>query len=192
MKRIVIFASGSGSNAENIINHFKATKTALVAKVYCNNKNAKVFDRCKSLKVDCILFSKDDFFSSDKIANQLKKEADYIILAGFLWKIPTSIIQLFLDKIINIHPALLPKYGGKGMYGMRVHIAVKENNESETGITIHLVNENYDEGAVIFQAKISVDTNDTPKDIAQKIHLLEYKHFPKVIEKVILDLRLHD
>ena len=185
MKRIVIFASGSGSNAENIITYFNTTKTATVTKVYCNTKNARVFDRCKRLHVASELFSKEAFFSSDKILNQLKEEADWLILAGFLWKMPHNIIQGFSNKIINIHPALLPKYGGKGMYGMHVHKAVKENNESETGITIHFVNENYDEGAIIFQAKIKVEKPDSPEDIAQKIHVLEYKHFPKVIESVI-------
>tara|TARA_R110002096_G_scaffold65410_2_gene159324 strand:- start:5567 stop:6130 length:564 start_codon:yes stop_codon:yes gene_type:complete len=185
MKRIAIFASGSGSNAENIINYFNAEKTAIVTKVFCNNPNAKVFERCKRLKIDTVLFSKEDFFNSDVVLNQLKEVTDYIVLAGFLLKIPSTIIDAFSNKIINIHPALLPKYGGKGMYGMHVHKAVKENNESETGITIHFVNENYDEGAIIFQAKTMVENSDSPEDIAQKIHVLEYKHFPKVIESVI-------
>jgi len=118
--------------------------------------------------------------------NQLKQEADYVVLAGFLLKIPSNIIEAFPNKIINIHPALLPKYGGKGMYGMHVHNAVKENNEPETGITIHFVNENYDEGAIIFQATTKLESSDSAEDIAQKIHTLEYKHFPKVIESVIL------
>ncbi|NVK51900.1 MAG: phosphoribosylglycinamide formyltransferase [Flavobacteriaceae bacterium] len=185
MKRIVIFASGSGSNAENIIRYFTTKKTATVVKVLCNNKDAKVFERCKKLHVPCQLFTRDDFFNSENILQQLKKEADSIVLAGFLWKIPTNIITAFPNKIINIHPALLPKYGGKGMYGMHVHNAVKENNETETGITIHFVNENYDEGAIIFQAKTQLNPSDTPEDIAQKIHLLEYEHFPKVIETVM-------
>ena len=129
MKRIAIFASGSGSNAENIIHYFNTTKTATVVKVYCNNKNAKVFDRCKKLKIEAVLFSKDDFFKSDVVLNKLKTEADYIILAGFLWKIPSNLIEAFPNKVINIHPALLPKYGGKGMYGMHVHNAVKENKD---------------------------------------------------------------
>jgi len=186
MKRIAIFASGSGSNAENIAHYFNITKTGVITKVYCNNKNAKVFDRCKRLQIEAVLFSKDDFFKSDVILNQLKAEVDYIILAGFLWKIPSNLIEAFPNKIINIHPALLPKYGGKGMYGMYVHNAVKENKETETGITIHFVNENYDEGGIIFQATTQLDTSDSPADIAQKIHILEYEHFPKVIESVIL------
>jgi len=185
MKRIAIFASGSGSNAENIINYFNKTQTATVSKVYCNNKDAGIFDRCKRLKVDCALFSREDFFKTEKILSQLKESADVIILAGFLWKIPSNLIEAFPNQIINIHPALLPKYGGKGMYGMHVHNAVKENKESETGITIHFVNENYDEGAIIFQAKTALNYADTPETIAQKIHILEQEFFPKTIEKVI-------
>ena len=135
---------------------------------------------------DAILFSKEDFFKSDVVLKQLKEVADYVVLAGFLLKIPSTIIEAFPNKIINIHPALLPKYGGKGMYGMHVHTAVRENNESETGITIHYVNVNYDEGAIIFQAKTKVEASDSAEDIAQKIHVLEYEHFPKIIETVIL------
>ena len=188
MKRIVVFASGSGSNAENIINFFKRTKTAKVTHVLCNNKDAKVFERCKKLDVKCLHFTKDDFFSSTKVINILKDTADFIVLAGFLWKIPTNIIQAFPEKIINIHPALLPKYGGKGMYGMHVHKAVKENNETETGITIHYVNENYDEGAIIFQAKTTLTADDSVEKIAEKIHILEQQYFPRIIESVILEI----
>ena len=186
MKRIVVFASGSGSNAENIINFFNHTKTAKVTKVLCNNEHAKVFERCKRLEVECLLVKKNEFITSDKVLNILKTEADFIVLAGFLLKVPQNIIDAFPDKIINIHPALLPKYGGKGMYGMHVHKAVKDNNESETGITIHYVNENYDEGAIIFQAKTLLNKEDTPDRIAEKIHVLEQRYFPKVIEEVIL------
>ena len=186
MKRIVIFASGSGSNAENIIKFFNHTKTATVTNVLCNNEQAKVFERCKNLKTKCLHFNKSDFETSDTVLNILKNEADYIILAGFLWRIPQKIIAAFPDKIINIHPALLPKYGGKGMYGMHVHNAVKDNNEIETGITIHYVNENYDEGAILFQTKTVLTIKDTPKTIAEKIRLLEHRYFPKVIEEVIL------
>lgn len=188
MKRIVIFASGSGTNAENIIKFFNHTKTAKVTNVLCNNEHAKVFERCKNLNINCLHFNRSEFSSSNFILDFLKKEADYVILAGFLWKIPNKIIEAFPNKIINIHPALLPKYGGKGMYGMNVHKAVKENNETETGITIHYVNENYDEGAVIFQAKTLLNEIDTPETIAEKIHFLEQKYFPKVVEEVILDV----
>jgi phosphoribosylglycinamide formyltransferase-1 len=186
MIKIVVFASGSGSNAENIINYFASTKTATVTKVLCNNKKAKVFERCERLNVACNYFSRSDFYNAETILNILKTEADYIVLAGFLWKVPENIIEAFPKKIINIHPALLPNYGGKGMYGMNVHKAIRANNETETGITIHFVNENYDEGATIFQAKTEVTPEDSPEDIAHKIHLLEQRYFPKVIEETIL------
>ena len=185
MKRIVIFASGSGTNAENIIKYFKNCKTAQVSLVLSNKENAGVFDRCKNHQIRCLYFQKSDFTNSEKVLNLLKKEADFIVLAGFLLKVPENIIQAFPNKIINIHPALLPKYGGKGMYGMNVHKAVKENGESETGITIHFVNEHYDEGGIIFQAKTSVDETDIPETIASKVHELEYEHFPRVIEETL-------
>jgi len=188
MIRIVVFASGSGTNAENIINHFNNSSKAVVTNVLCNNPTAKVFDRCEKLNVPCSLFEKDTFFKENTVLHFLQqKNTDFIILAGFLWKIPKNILSAFPNKIINIHPALLPKYGGKGMYGMYVHNAVKANNESETGITIHYVNENYDEGAIIFQAKTALSSEDTPDTIAAKIHILEQKHFPKIIEEVIFN-----
>jgi phosphoribosylglycinamide formyltransferase-1 len=187
MKRIVVFASGSGTNAENIIKFFNHTKTAKVTHVLCNNEHAKVFDRCKKLNTNCLHFSKKDFFETDTILNILKDNADFIILAGFLLKIPEKIISSFSNKIINIHPALLPKYGGKGMYGMNVHKAVKENKETETGITIHYVNENYDEGAIIFQEKTALTEDDIPETIAEKINVLEQRYFPRIIESVILE-----
>jgi phosphoribosylglycinamide formyltransferase-1 len=187
MKRIVIFASGSGSNAENIIGFFQTKKSISVTHVLTNNERAKVLERCKKLNVNSLVFGRESFFKTDEVLNFLKKEADYIVLAGFLWKVPSKIVEAFPNKIINIHPALLPKYGGKGMYGMNVHKAVKENLEKETGITIHYVNENYDEGAVIFQAKTPISTDDSPESIAEKVHQLEYKHFPEIIEKVILE-----
>ena len=185
MKRVVIFASGSGTNAENIIKYFNQTKTAIVTQVLCNNEHAKVFKRCESLGIVCLHFNRNEFFKTDVILTLLQEKADYIILAGFLWKIPEKIIDAFPNKIINVHPALLPKYGGKGMYGAHVHKAVAANNETETGITIHYVNENYDEGAIIFQAKTNLNTQDTPETIAAKIHILEQQYFPKVIEEVI-------
>jgi phosphoribosylglycinamide formyltransferase-1 len=188
MKRIVIFASGSGTNAENIIRFFNQTKTTKVTQVLCNNEYAKVFERCKNLNINCLHFNKSDFFTTDTILNILKEKADFIVLAGFLWKIPSEIIAAFPNKIINIHPALLPKYGGKGMYGMNVHRAVKENRETETGITIHYVNANYDEGAIIFQAKTTLNDEDTPETIAEKIHILEQRYFPRIIEDVIIQV----
>ena len=187
MKRIVIFASGSGTNAENIIKYFQKSNVANVVRVLSNKKDAKVLDRSNSLNVSCMYFSRNDFYDSDKVLNLLVEEADFIVLAGFLWRVPENIIKMFSKKIVNIHPALLPKYGGKGMYGMNVHNAVVENKEKETGITIHYVNKHYDEGAIIFQAKTEVDKLDTPEDVAQKIHALEYEHFPKIIEKTILE-----
>ncbi len=186
MKRIVIFASGSGTNAENIIKHFQKSNVANVVRVLSNKKDAKVFERSNSLNVSCMYFSRNDFYDSDKVLNLLVEEADFIVLAGFLWRVPEKIINLFSNKIVNIHPALLPKYGGKGMYGMHIHNTVIANKEKETGITIHYVNENYDEGAVILQKKVSVDESDTPESIAKKIHQLEYKYFPKVIEEILL------
>jgi phosphoribosylglycinamide formyltransferase-1 len=186
MTQIAIFASGSGSNAENIIKYFENSDKITVSKVYSNKKQAGIFERCKRLNVPCVWFSRESFYNSSRVLHDVQLHSDFIVLAGFLWRIPENLIAEFPNKIVNIHPALLPKYGGKGMYGMNVHKAVKENNEVETGITIHYVNEHYDEGAIIFQAKTSIDTSDSPEDIANKIHELEYEHFPKVIEKVIL------
>jgi phosphoribosylglycinamide formyltransferase-1 len=186
MKRIVIFASGSGSNAENIISFFSEKSQAEVVAVLTNKSAAVVLERCDRLGVPGFYFNKPAFRESDAVLRLLKGlDTDLIVLAGFLWKVPTHLIEAFPNKIINIHPALLPKYGGKGMYGDRVHQAVKDNKETETGITIHYVNENYDEGAIIFQAKTKVEASDTPESIAQKVHQLEYEHFPQVIEKVL-------
>jgi phosphoribosylglycinamide formyltransferase-1 len=186
MIRIAILASGSGSNAENIVQHFNNHPEIKVSCIVCNRRDAKVFQRAKKLEIPSHYFPKSDFYQSEKVLHLLKEQADWIVLAGFLLKIPQNILDAFPDNIVNIHPALLPKFGGKGMYGMHVHKAVREMNETETGITIHRVNENYDEGAVLYQAKTFVSKSDTPEDIAAKIHLLEQKHFPKVIENTIL------
>ena len=186
MKRIVIFASGSGTNAENLIRFFHNRENASVIQVLTNNPHAKVLDRCKKLKVSALSFNKIAFSETDDVLNILKNtQPDLIILAGFLWKIPDALITEYPNKIINIHPALLPKFGGKGMYGMHVHEAVVNNKEVETGITIHFVNENYDEGATIFQAKCDVKPSDSADEVAAKIHLLEMEHFPKVVDKLI-------
>ncbi len=185
MKRIVIFASGSGTNAENISRFFKQSSLASVVHILTNNKDAKVIERAKNLNINSLSFNRSEFLSEEKVLKFLNEEADLIVLAGFLWRIPAHIVEAFPNKIINIHPALLPNYGGKGMYGMNVHKAVVANKESETGITIHYVNEHYDEGAIIFQAKTAISPSDTPEDVANKIHILEQKHFPKVIEDVI-------
>lgn len=186
MKRIIIFASGSGTNAQNIIQHFQYHKFAKVVLVLTNNKDAKVLDRCKNLNTSSLVFTKDELLAVNSVSEVLKNEKpDLIILAGFLLKFPEIILKEFPNKVINLHPALLPKYGGKGMYGHHVHEAVIENKEKETGITFHYVNENYDEGAIIFQKSVALDENDTPVSVAKKIHELEYAYFPKVIEDLL-------
>ncbi len=186
MKRMVIFASGSGTNAENIIKYFQKTSLAEVTLVLTNKKDAKVLDRAIKLSIPAQSFTKNEFVNSDEILTILKDEKpDLIVLAGFLLKFPEFILKEFPNKVINIHPALLPKYGGKGMYGMHVHESVVKNKEAETGITIHHVNENYDEGAIIFQESFNLSENETAETVASKIHLLEYEHFPKVIEELL-------
>jgi len=186
MKRIVIFASGSGTNAENLIKFFHNRENASVIQILTNNPHAKVLDRAKKLKVSALSFNKIAFTETDDILNILKSaKPDLIVLAGFLWKFPENIIKEFPNKVINIHPALLPKYGGKGMYGMYVHEAIVSNKEKETGITIHYVNEHYDEGTIIFQAKCEISSTDSAQDVANKIHELEMEHFPKVVEKLL-------
>jgi phosphoribosylglycinamide formyltransferase-1 len=186
MKRVVIFASGSGSNAENLIKFFHNIDNVAVIQVMTNNPRAKVLERCKRLNISALSFNRVAFSKSEDILNILKlQNPDLIVLAGFLWKFPEFILNEFQNKVINIHPALLPKYGGKGMYGMYVHEAVVTNRETETGITIHYVNKNYDEGAIIFQTKCDVLPSDTPEDVASKIHLLEMEHFPKVVNDLL-------
>jgi len=186
MKSIVLFASGSGSNVENIVQYFHTDPEVTVSCVLSNNREAKVFERCNRLNVSALFFNKHSFYKSDCVLDVIKSlNPDLIVLAGFLWRIPDNLINGFPNRIINIHPALLPKYGGKGMYGMHVHESVKANNESETGITIHYVNENYDEGAIIRQEKVALDPDDSPEEIANKVHALEYEYFPKVIEQVL-------
>lgn len=186
MKKIILFASGNGTNAENIIKYFKNLSQGTVSAVFVNNPNAKVITRAKDNNVDVVLFDKQQLtegFVLDKI-NEITP--DLIVLAGFLWMFPSTIIKQYPNKVINIHPALLPKYGGKGMYGKFVHEAVLNNKETETGITIHYVNEHYDEGTIIFQAKCEVNPNDSAEDVAAKIHELEMAHFPRVVEQLIL------
>jgi phosphoribosylglycinamide formyltransferase-1 len=186
MKRIVIFASGSGSNAENLIKFFQDSDVAEVIQVLTNNPHAKVLDRCKNIKISALSFNRIAFSKTNHVLDILNTlQPDLIILAGFLWKFPEHILNIYPNKVINIHPALLPKFGGKGMYGMHVHEAVVAQKETETGITIHYVNENYDEGAIIFQAKCDVLTSDSAQDVAAKIHELEMEHFPKVVEELL-------
>lgn len=185
-KRIVIFASGSGTNTENIIKYFQRTHFAEVVLVLSNKKDAKVLERAEKLNVKAVSFNKEELFSKEGVLKTLKaSQPDLIVLAGFLLKFPESMIKEFPNKVINIHPALLPKYGGKGMYGNFVHEAVLKNNETETGITIHYVNENYDEGAIISQKIVKLSETETLETIAKKVHGLEYEWFPKMIEEVL-------
>jgi phosphoribosylglycinamide formyltransferase-1 len=186
MLNIAIFASGNGSNAQNIIEYFENSKTSKIALVLSNKKDAFVLERASRKNIPVFTFNSKEFNESEIVINKLKEyNIGFIVLAGFLLKVPSNITSAFYNKIINIHPALLPKYGGKGMFGMNVHNAVIEAGEAESGITIHYVNENYDEGRIIFQAKVQVNTEDTPESLAEKIHILEYQHFPAQIEKVI-------
>ena len=185
MKKIVIFASGSGTNAENIIKYFENKSIATVVAIFTNNPKAKVIERAHKFQIPTEIFSKEEL-SESKVLQKLNDFApDLIVLAGFLLKLPENIIEFYPNKIINIHPALLPKYGGKGMYGMNVHKAIVENKEKETGITIHYVNENYDEGNIIFQKKVTLLITDTPEVVAEKIHELEQKYFPTVIDELL-------
>jgi len=186
MKRLLIFASGSGSNAENIINYFRSNKKAEVEMVLTPNPNAGVIERCKRLNVPCLVFKREEW-KSGKILELLKeKNPDMIILAGFMWLVPGEIIRAFPQRIVNIHPALLPKFGGKGMYGDNVHIAVSDDGETETGITIHYINEFYDEGQIIFQQKTTIKPHENPQKIAEKVHELEYIWYPKIILKLLV------
>jgi phosphoribosylglycinamide formyltransferase-1 len=186
MKKIAIFASGSGTNAENIALHFKDHKYIKVALILSNKEEAYVLKRAEKLGIPSVTFSRDDLYRYNNVKNLLlNKGIDFIVLAGFLWLVPNDLVRSYPNRIINIHPALLPQYGGKGMYGDRVHRAVYENGEKQSGITIHYVNENYDEGQIIHQAKFSIETGDGPREIAQKAHELEYKEYPRVIEQLL-------
>jgi len=186
MKRIAIFASGNGTNAERIMAFFLANDAVEIRLVLTNNPNAGVLQRAQKFGVETVVFSRDELYKSDKVVKTLvENEIDFVILAGFLWLIPLSVLQKYPNRIINIHPALLPKYGGKGMFGHHVHEAVIANREKVSGITIHYVNEHYDEGNIIFQATCAISQNDTADSLASKIHELEYAHFPVVIEKLI-------
>ncbi|GIZ15950.1 phosphoribosylglycinamide formyltransferase [Capnocytophaga catalasegens] len=186
MKKIVIFASGSGSNAERIYEYFAQNDLIEIALILTNNPQAGVLERAKRLAVPSIVFDRKTLYKTDFIQVLLQHiNPNLIILAGFLWKFPDKIISDFPNKIINIHPSLLPKYGGKGMYGMHVHRAVISDKQKQSGITIHYVNEHYDQGEVIHQATTDVFSNDTPESLAQRIHNLEYEFFPKIIQKLL-------
>jgi len=184
--RIAIFASGSGSNAKRIAEYFEGSGLLEITAIYCNNPEAYVLERAKLLGIPTVLFNRYNFYHTTSVLDDLKsREIDWIILAGFLWLIPESILKAFPQRIINIHPALLPAYGGKGMFGMKVHESVIASGEKQSGITIHHVNELYDEGDIIFQATCRIQPGDTPEMLATKIHELEYEYFPVVIGKLV-------
>ena len=185
MKKIAIFASGNGSNAENIIRYFQDRGSSAVVGVYCNKPGAFVLQRAENCGVPAVVFDRERFRNGELLGEIEAAGIDYIILAGFLWLLPPALVRRYSNRIINIHPSLLPKYGGKGMYGSHVHEAVISNGEKESGITIHVVNEEYDKGEILFQAKVEVSPEDTPSTLASKIHELEYEHFPLVIEQYI-------
>ena len=184
---IAIFASGTGSNAIKIIQYIRSKYNDVQFSIWSNNASAPLLERAQSLGIPSTVFNRPEFKNPSKILAQLQdQKADLIVLAGFLWLVPSPIVQAFENRIINIHPALLPKYGGKGMYGMNVHKAVKENQETESGMTIHFVNEKYDEGMVIVQESCALDPEDTAEQIAKKVLALEHKNFPKVVERFVL------
>lgn len=186
MKNIAIFASGSGTNAENITRYFSNSETVNVAVVLSNNKHVGVHARVQKLGIPSFVFSREEFVEGAPVLAKLAEyHIDLIVLAGFMNKISDPLLQAYPGKIINIHPALLPKHGGKGMFGMHVHEAVVAAGEQESGITIHYINENYDEGDIIFQATCPVVPADTPEAVATKVHALEYAHYPHVIEEVL-------
>lgn len=187
--KIAIFASGSGSNAQRITEYFAENQSVSIELFLTNNPQAGVIERGRKLHIPTLIFDKYTFSKTEKILAILQKqEIDLIILAGFLWLIPEYLVKAYPNKIINIHPALLPKYGGKGMWGHFVHEAVVANKETQSGITIHYVNEHYDEGGIIFQASCEVAETDTPEDVAHKVQILEHQHFPRVIEDLIQNI----
>lgn len=186
--KIALFASGKGTNVENIIRYFNGNKSVNISVIYSNNKNSGAILHAKKHQIPGILLNKEDLSDSNELVNELNSsQIDLVVLAGFLLKIPRKFIEEFNGKIINVHPSLLPKYGGKGMYGDNIHKLVLSNKENKTGITFHYVNENYDEGAIIFQAKCDVEASDSVEDVAKKIHKLEMEHFPRVVEKLLND-----
>lgn len=186
MKKIAIFASGTGSNAQKIIDHFRVSNKVFIALIVCNKPSAGVLNIASVENIPTLLIEKEHFFRGDAYTEELKQaKVDLIVLAGFLWKVPTALITAYPQKIINIHPALLPNYGGKGMYGQFVHRAIIDNKEVESGITIHYVDEKYDHGDIIFQAKCPIIESDTAESLAKKIHQLEHEHYPPIIESLL-------
>ncbi|MGE0076822.1 MAG: phosphoribosylglycinamide formyltransferase [Bacteroidales bacterium] len=185
MSNIAILASGSGSNTENIANYFSNNSQIKIRLIATENPSAFVIERAKRLNIDHKVFTMEELKNGSFLDVLKSYSIDFIVLAGFLKLIPENFINAFPNRIVNIHPALLPQYGGKGMYGDRVHRAVIANRESESGITIHYVNSKYDEGGVIFQAKCTIDSSDNAETLAQKVHQLEYEHYPKVLEQIL-------
>lgn len=186
MKNIAIFASGIGTNAKKIIEYFHTNPYIRIRLIVSNKIDAPILQIAQENHIDTLIINRKDFYESTQILDELSACAiDFIVLAGFLWLVPPYLVQAFDKKMVNIHPALLPKYGGRGMYGMRVHEAVKAAGDLITGITIHYVSENYDEGDIVLQASCTINPDDTPATIAQKVHVLEYKHFAPTIEKLI-------
>ena len=186
MTRIAIFASGAGSNAARIIEYYKNHEQTGVTLVVCNNPSAGVLQIAARENVPTLIIEKEQFFRGDGYVPFLQSHhIDFIVLAGFLWKIPSTVLTAFPNSIINIHPALLPNYGGKGMYGLNVHAAVLNAGDKVSGITIHYVDEHYDNGDIIFQDKCEVLPSDTPESLAEKVHRLEHQHFPRVIDQVV-------
>lgn len=188
MKKLVIFASGTGSNTQKIIDYFRGSSVAKVALIVCNKPGAGVLQIADKENIPSLIINRHTFYETNEITERLiNLSADWIVLAGFLWKIPENMVKAFPRRIINIHPALLPSHGGKGMYGMHVHETVIASGEKESGITIHYVNEKYDEGEMIFQKTCAVSSGDTPESLAQKVHQLEYQWYPQIIEKLIME-----
>ena len=185
VKRIIFFASGSGTNVENVVKYFHGNKAVEITLILTNNPNAGVVRRAKKMNKPLMLFSKRELLDQSLLKKITTINPDLIILAGFLLKIPKEFIKAFPKKIINIHPAILPKFGGKGMYGNRIHQSVKDAGEKKTGITIHFVNEYFDQGEIIFQASVNVACDDSVEEIADKVHQLEYAHYPKLINKLL-------
>jgi phosphoribosylglycinamide formyltransferase-1 len=185
-KKVVLFASGAGSNVQKICEYFQNHEIIKVIHLYCNNSKARVLEKAKAFGIDYTLFNKAELLDNDKVLEKLlKTNPDLIVLAGFLLKIPKKITEKFSNKIINIHPALLPRFGGKGMYGINIHKAVINKKEKRTGISIHYVNEKFDEGANIFQKEISVKENDTPQTLSKRVLKIEHEYFSKTIEKIL-------
>lgn len=187
MIKIAIFASGSGSNAQNIAEYFSNHPEIRVALILANKSGAYVLERAERLGIPSVVFDRHDFYETDNVVSLLDNyKIDFIVLAGFLWFVPDNLMKKYDRKIVNIHPALLPRHGGKGMYGEKVHCAVIQSGDKQTGITVHYVNDHYDEGEIIFQDSFEILPSDTAETIAKKVHQLEYKHFPRVIEDVLL------